>query len=244
MRWGRVDLSYDTLGRLSILTSYDNGRTKTGTARWMPVHPALRPMLNEWRLGGWARTFGRMPEPGDLVVPTPPEPRRKGRAREVGRMLDDSWLWKRAQKDYDMLGIRRRRVYDLRRTGISLYRADGADSLILNRGTHAPPRSVMELYTSVDWKVLCREVSKLRFGRRATNSAVSLLPGGKTSNESEDIFLEAAGIEPAALGHERAPLEPISRGEEASAAPTHSPPPASPRATSLLPGTTTPRRNK
>lgn len=162
LRWGSVDLGFETLGRLAVTTSYDNGRTKTDTARYMPVHPSIKPLLNEWKLGGWARAFGRTPEPTDLVVPTPPEPRRKGRIREVGSMLDDGWIWKRAQKDCAALRIPKRRVHDLRRTGITLYVADGADSNLLKRGTHAPPRAVMDLYTSVEWATLCREVAKLK----------------------------------------------------------------------------------
>jgi integrase len=197
LRWGRVDLGFDTLGRISVLTSYDNGQTKTDTARHMPVHPAVKSLLAEWKLSGWARTFGRKPEPGDLVVPTPPEPHRKGRAREVGSMLDDGWVWKRLQKDIEVLGFPHRRVHDLRRTGITLYREDGADERMLSRGTHAAPRDVMGMYTSVAWRTLCREISKLRLGGRAANSAVSLLPGTKTPRDSGDVSVEAAGIEPA-----------------------------------------------
>jgi len=59
------------------------------------------------------------------------------------------------------VGARQRRAHGLRRTGISLAIEDGAEELILKRGTHAPPRHVMALYTSVQWKTLCREVAKL-----------------------------------------------------------------------------------
>jgi hypothetical protein len=79
-------------------------------------------------------------------------------------MLDDGWIWKRAQKDCEALRIPKRRVHDLRRTGITLFIEDGADSNILKRGTHAPPRTVMDLYTSIEWAVLCREVAKLKLG--------------------------------------------------------------------------------
>lgn len=76
-----------------------------------------------------ARTYGPTPEPGDLV-PVPPEPRRKGRVKPVGSMLDKDWIWKRAHWDCDALGLRHRRVHDLRRTGISLAIEDGAEELI------------------------------------------------------------------------------------------------------------------
>lgn len=47
----------------------------------MPIHPLLAAILGEWKLGGWARMFGREPERDDLVLPTPPPPRGKGGTR-------------------------------------------------------------------------------------------------------------------------------------------------------------------
>ncbi len=165
LRWRHLELDARPLGRILVATSYDKGRTKTGAERSMPVHPALGALLAEWRLGGWARALGRIPGPDDLVVPVTPEPKRKGRRREVGAFRDKNYTWKRAQRDLVLLGFRRRRVHDLRRTGISLAREDGADKDVLRRGTHAPPREVMELYTSVEWGRLCAEVAKLKVGR-------------------------------------------------------------------------------
>jgi hypothetical protein len=81
-------------------------------------------------------------------------------------MRDKNWIWKRAQKDLEALGLHPRRVHDLRRTGISRYREDGAVEDILKRGSHAPPKSVMGLYTGVEWEALCREVSKLKLEPR------------------------------------------------------------------------------
>jgi hypothetical protein len=74
--------------------------------------------------------------------------------------------WKHLQWDLKEIGLRGRRVHDLRRTGISLARGDGADRDRLRRGTHAPSVDMMELYTSVDWALLCGEVSKLKVRRR------------------------------------------------------------------------------
>jgi integrase len=88
LRWERLDLGAEPLGRIAVVTSYDHDKTKTETERWMPMHPAIAPLLAEWRLSGWARTYGRTPDPGDLVVPVPPEPRRKGRVRAVATMLN------------------------------------------------------------------------------------------------------------------------------------------------------------
>ncbi len=68
-------------------------------------------------------------------------------------------------------------VHDLRRTGISLAIEDGAEELILKRGTHALPRHVMALYTSVQWKTLCREVGKLTLERPAPGTVITLSGG-------------------------------------------------------------------
>ncbi len=167
LRWRHLELDARPLGRILVATSYDSGRTKTGAERSMPIHPALGALLAEWRLGGWARALGRIPGPDDLVVPVTPEPKRKGRRREVGAFRDKNYTWKRAQRDFACLGFRPRRVHDLRRTGISLAREDGADKDVLRRGTHAPPREVMELYTSVEWERLCVEVAKLKIAGTA-----------------------------------------------------------------------------
>jgi len=140
----------------------------------MPVHLILAALLAEWKLQGWPAAFGRSPGPDDLVAPVTPEGKRKGRKREPGSMRDRNYSWKRAQKDLDKLGLRRRRVHDLRRTGITLARGDGADRDILRRGTHAPPKDVMELYTTVEWAKLCAEVAKLRLDRRSGGKVLPL----------------------------------------------------------------------
>lgn len=159
-------LSFDEkpLGRMLVMTSYDDGDTKTETERWMPIHPTLRAVLAEWLLSGWHRVFGRRPEPDDLVCPVTPED-RKGRSKPTGTMRDRHYAWKRFQGDLKVLGFRRRRAHDLRRTGISLARGDGALEGILRWGTHAPGRDVMSLYTSVEWEKLCLEVAKLKIER-------------------------------------------------------------------------------
>jgi hypothetical protein len=76
-------------------------------------------------------------------------------------MRDRHYIWKRLQADLRLLGFRPRRVHDLRRTGISLAIDDGTDEALLKRGTHAAPKHVMGLHTSVAWESLCREVQKL-----------------------------------------------------------------------------------
>ena len=106
--------------------------------------------------------MGRAPEPDDLVLPTPPPPKGKGRHSPAWEMRDKNYTRKCFLRDLRTLGIEHRRVHDLRRTFISLAREDGADKDILRRGTHQPPKDVMELYTTVEWRKLCEEVAKLR----------------------------------------------------------------------------------
>jgi integrase len=166
LRWRAYDPSLKPLGRLHVMTSYDNQKTKTGTEREVPVHPVLRALLADWRRA-WHDLYGRIPGPDDLVVPTPPEPRRKGRIRAVGSMLDDGWVWKRLKKDRELLGIEHKRVHDLRRTTISAYQDAGASVDKVQWFTHAAPRDVMGQYSTLLWRTLCAEVQKLKLPVRA-----------------------------------------------------------------------------
>lgn len=169
LRWVNTELETKPLGKILVVTSYLSDWTKTRVERWMPIHPFLAEMLRVWKGSGWARVFGRLPREDDLVVPVAPEPARQGPTKTPGGLRDKNFSWKRLKKDLETLGLRHRRIHDLRRTGISLARADGADKHILKRGTHAPPRDVMELYTSVDWDVLCRETLKWTLSGKEAN---------------------------------------------------------------------------
>jgi integrase len=164
LRWGKLQPA-EPLGRIVVDTSYDRGRTKTEDERWMPIHPSLAALLAEWKLGGWAQLFGRPPAAGDLVCPCPP-PTTRGPRKPAGAMRDKNWARKRFVKDLAALQLRHRRAHDLRRTGISLAQDDGADRSILRWGTHAPPREVFDLYTTLQWSTLCREIGKLQVSAR------------------------------------------------------------------------------
>jgi integrase len=159
LRWASVQRA-EPLGRLVVATSYDHGMTKTDVPRWMPIHPALASVLAAWKLGGWARTFGRPPTDADLVVPVP-APKNRGPRKLVGAMRDRHWARKRMVADFAELGLRHRRAHDLRRTGISLAQDGGADSRVLRWGTHAPPGETIDSYTTLAWSTLCRAVSSL-----------------------------------------------------------------------------------
>lgn len=173
LRWRHLRFDEQPLGRMSVATSYNRGRTKTKRERRMPMHPTLAAMLAEWKLGGWARMMGRLPEPDDVVVPMP-----ASRRIQLGKMRTKNDSWKRVTKDLLALELRHRRGHDLRRTGISLAREDGADRDVLRRGTHAPPKDVMELYTTVEWARLCTEVAKLKIGRKTLGAIGAGGPDG------------------------------------------------------------------
>ncbi len=162
LHFRNVTLEMSPLGRIVVARSYNKRGTKTKVVRWMPIHPVLGEILREWQGHGFEATMGRAPMPDDLVVPTPPKPKGKGRFSAPWRMRDKNFTRKCFLRDLRTLGIDHRRVHDLRRTFISLAREDGADKDILRRGTHQPPKDVMELYTTVEWKKLCAEVAKLR----------------------------------------------------------------------------------
>jgi len=162
LHFRNLSLDMLPLGRIVVARSYNKRGTKTNVVRWMPIHPVLAEILREWQAQGFERTMGRPPTPDDLVVPTPPPPKGKGRHSRAWSMRDKNYTRKCFLRDLRTLGIDHRRVHDLRRTFISLARDDGADKDILRRGTHQPPKDVMELYTTVEWRKLCDEVAKLR----------------------------------------------------------------------------------
>jgi len=65
-----------------------------------------------------------------------------------------------------MLGLRRRRGHDLRRTFITLAQVDGARRDLLESVTHGPRGDIVSVYTSFPWPALCEEVGKLKITLR------------------------------------------------------------------------------
>jgi integrase len=162
LRWRAYDAAMAPLGKLIVTTSYDTGRTKTEVERHVPVHVTLAGMLAEWKLRGWAQLMGRQPGPDDLILPM-----GKGRRQVAGKQRTDHDTYKRLLSDLWTRGWRKRRAHDARRTFISLLRAAGCPSHLVRRITHGVPGSdVLELYTSVEWDLLCSELGKLKVHRR------------------------------------------------------------------------------
>ena len=96
-----------------------------------------------------------MPTPDDYVTPTRNMTERT--AQETPKQLHE---------DLDLLGLRRRRGHDLRRTFITLAQVDGARRDLLETVTHGPRGDIVSIYTTFPWPALCEEVAKLKIGLR------------------------------------------------------------------------------
>jgi integrase len=187
--WRHLEPNMKPLGRLTIARSNEKKRTKTGTIRYAPVHPTLAALLAEWRLSGWAGIMGRQPTPDDLIVPAPAP--KRGRQVGAGRMRVKGGVYDRLQEDLELLGLRKRRAYDFRHTGVSLPQDDGARQDIVRLWTHGPSRSkVIAGYTHLEWKTICEEMLKFRVQRREPGQVISMSKaavagGGDEGGEGE-----------------------------------------------------------
>jgi integrase len=162
-RWRNYDPSLEPLGQLVVAAALDSTTgeiksTKTGTTRYVPVHPTLAKILASWKLEHWPRIYGRRPGPDDLIVPARTGNPVNG-ADAAHAMRDDLETLELRVK----AGAKRTRGgHDLRSWFKTRTIEDGADSLLIRRITHAPPKDVESGYQRFSWAALCREVSKLR----------------------------------------------------------------------------------
>ncbi len=182
LRFRAYDASLEPLGKLLVAASFDT-RTrleksvKTGQPREVPIHPTLARVLAAWKLGGWERTMARAPRPDDVLVP-----KQDGRNRDAHFIL----YWFR--RDCEVLGLRKRRQYDSRRTLISLAQADGARKDILRWITHGPEGDIVSAYTTLPWTTLCEEVAKLKIGLR--EGRLIVLPKVANSDGAAENLLQ------------------------------------------------------
>lgn len=179
-RWTNYDRTLAPLGCLHVI------ETKTGIPRQVPVHPTLAAILEQWWAYGWREAYDRDPEPDDLIVMT-----------SRGNRLRAANTQKQFVRDLATLGLRvkasslNRRGHDLRRTLITLARADGAIDSLLRWVTHGPkPGEILDVYSSPPWESLCGEVAKLRVrlldgSRTLGPSEVRMLGPGESASESE-----------------------------------------------------------
>lgn len=150
-RWKDLELEVQPLGRLTVASQYRGEPLKTDVPRSVPVHPSLHAILEDWRRAGWPHHFGRAPNGDDWTVP-----------QRNGNMWTSSRCTWHQKRDLRRLGLRHRRLHDLRRTFITLARADGADKEVLRRVTHGVSTDIVDLYTSYPWKTICDAVATLR----------------------------------------------------------------------------------
>lgn len=157
LQWSDWDQETSPLGKITASKAFERWSetikgTKTDTPRDVPVHPVLAMVLAAWHEEGWERVYGRRPKPSDLVVPT-----LEGNCRADPTLRE-------LHADLAMLGAPPRRVYDMRRTFISLAQADGARRDVLRWVTHGGSSDVMDLYTTIPWEARCEAVACLRLG--------------------------------------------------------------------------------
>ncbi len=210
LRWRHYDPSVAPLGRLTIAVAFDSHafeekRTKTQTTRYVPVHPALAEIFAVWRGERWVDLFGRIAGPSDLIVPSAvtDEPVNKNDA--CGAFKHDlRTLGLRVEAGT----IRARGGHDLRSWFKTQTIEDGADSDIIRRTTHAPPRDVDSGYKRFTWATYCREVAKLRISPGSHGGVLSLgtQPGTRSGSYGPREgnywrngwrrFVEAPGVEP------------------------------------------------
>lgn len=117
--------------------------------------------------------------------------------------------WKRLQEDLDLLGIRRRRTHDVRRTTYSLLCEARANTKIVEFMLWGPSATaVRDVYATISWPAFCEEMIKLPL-RRVELSKVLELPaasaefgnafGNASASAGNDwgILAPTTGLEPA-----------------------------------------------
>lgn len=142
LRWRNYDATREPLGKLVIARSYDHATTKSKRSREVPVHPTLATLLATWREKGCTEILKRAPEPDDLLLPSREQDMRS-RHHTRNKLLED----------LERLNLRSRRGHDLRRTFITLARADGARADLLEMITHAPRGDIINIYTSMPGRI-------------------------------------------------------------------------------------------
>jgi integrase len=177
LRWRDRNTKCAPLGKLTVSRSGDKKRTKTQITREVPIHPSLAAILDAWEASGWSEKYGRRPTPDDLILPT-----------ESNKVRKPSNTLKEFHRDLATIGLRIRRGHDLRRTFVTLARADGGRADVLRPLTHPGEKDIIGLYTSFPWAVVCEELAKLRIPLPVTVPPVESAP----TNPVPDVAAEAA----------------------------------------------------
>lgn len=161
--WRHIDEMAEPLWKINVAQAWSTPkkkikRTKTEESRAVPVHPVLRAILTAWRDSHWKRIYGRAPGKDDFVVPA-----------RTGRPIDGGDAVEAFERDLRALDLRveagsrrKRNGHDLRAWYETQSVEDGADSTLIWRTTHAPPKDVKSGYQRFSWAAYCRAVSCLK----------------------------------------------------------------------------------
>jgi integrase len=189
LKWEDYEARAEPLGKLLCYSSYNSRRgkvkeTKTGVPREIPVHPALASLLREWKALGWKATHGRSPKKVDLIIPS-----TEGGYRSV------TYALKAFHRDLEMLGLRKRRLHDCRRTFISMAQDGGASKEVLRAITHPSPKDAFDLYSTPSWDARCAAVLCLRVGLKAAEAPSPAATGpAEISGVRHAVGVQAVGL--------------------------------------------------
>lgn len=213
-RWRDWDVYAEPLSRMVIATQYDDQPLKTERPRELPVHPWLAHLLQRWRMHGWPVLYGKPPRDDNFIVPK--------RLEYGGGCRDKHTMWNQLQDDLRHLGLRPRRVHDLRRSLITHARGDGANKDALKACTHGGKGDIVDDYTSWDWTALCQAIGSLRMPPRpspaaAFQPATDAFDGGVSGEfgsrrNDYRIFATPTGIEQDSDLHNQGSFRMVSPG--------------------------------
>ena len=153
-RWRDIE-DREPLRALHVTTQYDDLPLKGAdgeddAARVVPIHPELERILDAWRRVGWARFFGRVPRPDDLITPGDITATKSTTRNQASKAL---------RRDLARLGLEVEKgvgLHAARRWFITTARAGAADRDTVAEITHRPKGDVLEnSYTRRAWEQLC-----------------------------------------------------------------------------------------
>lgn len=158
------DPNAEPLGGLQCNSQYDDQPLKTEkkideAPRWIPVHPVLATMLDEWKRVGFEQVFRRKPTEQDFIVPCRAAPKAAGHNRGGGKNHSRSSCYKMFCRMLKTIGVETQTLHATRHTFITLARRDGADKDVLEKITHNARGEMIDIYTHVDWSPLCEAVA-------------------------------------------------------------------------------------
>lgn len=155
MRWVDIDWKTEPLPKITLCRSYNRPRTKTGVIKEVPMHPELQGILGPFQKI-WAAIYDKRPEREDWLVPS------KAKGPWSLRIRRHERIYKDFRRDLKTIGLRKRRLHDLRRSFISFCLEDGVNPSILKRFTHLPNQTnMLDVYSSFSWVRVCYEILKL-----------------------------------------------------------------------------------